>query len=166
MNLKLQSLSIDDGDDIYNMLQNIEPEIFCFHNPAFGLNKNQFKDWLNIQYNWSLGVDLPKNYVKQWTFWLIYENLPIGYGKLRERSTSLSIKSGGNIGYAIHKDFRGKGFGKIFFKLLIDQAKIIGINEIYSTVLKENIASHIIHISNNFKVWKEDDNKWYYHRKL
>ena len=68
--------------------------------------------------------------------------LPIGQGNLRHRLTNALRESGGHIGYAIAKPYRGKGCGKELLRLLIAQARAMGITEtLLVTVRLNNIPS-------------------------
>ena len=44
--LYLKALSLSDGQDIYNMLQEIEQNDNGFHNKVYGMTFSQFKIWL------------------------------------------------------------------------------------------------------------------------
>lgn len=166
MTISLQLLSVNDSDDVYEMLQRIGANEYDFYNAVHGMSKEDYHKWLNLQNDWAQGRNLPKHYVKQWTYWLMKDGRPIGYGKLRERATEESRKSGGNIGYAIDPIWRGHGFGFILFSLLLKKAAELNIREIYSTVVKPNIASKIVHLKANMRLYMEDDKKWYFYFKL
>ena len=93
----------------------------------------------------------------------MFQNNPIGYGKLRKKVTEQSKHFGGNIGYAVDPLYRGKGFGKILFALLIQQAKYNKIKEIYSTVEKPNVISMKVHLDCGMNLINEDDKRWYFY---
>ena len=141
----LRELSIDDGIEIYEMLQRIGPSENAFNNAVNGMSFQEYKEWLKIQYAWSLGNCLPDGYVKQWTYWLIVDDNPVGYGKLREKVTEESRKCGGNIGYAIDPLARRKGYGNRLFNMLLEEARKKGIKEVFSTVEKFNYPSKRVH---------------------
>ena len=69
-NMRLQELTIEDGMDIYEMLQRIKPEENAFHNEVNGMTYEEFKQWLQKQAAWATGDQLPAGYVQQWTYWL------------------------------------------------------------------------------------------------
>ena len=160
--MELRELSITDGIDIFEMLQRIGSAEYGFHNDVNGMTFPQYKTWLIKQHAWSIGEELPAGYVKQWTYWLIDDDgKPVGYGKLREKATKESMKFGGNIGYAIDSKKRGLGYGKQLFKMLLQKSKLLGIQEIFSTVEKYNYPSKKIHEVSGFKLINEDDARWY-----
>ena len=158
----LRQLSPKDGIDIYNMLQRIGPSENAFNNEVNSMTYNQYRQWLIERDAWAKGEQLPKGYVKQWIYWLVVNKIPIGFGKLRENVTIESRKFGGNIGYAIDSLYRGKGYGKVLFGLLLKQASNIKIHEVYSTIEKPNYISKKIHDSYGGKLVMEDDKRWYY----
>ena len=160
--IKLCELSVYDDRDIYEMLQQIGPSENAFNNVANGMTYEEYKEWLGLQHAWSLGEKLPIGFVKQWTYWLIVDGTPVGYGKLRERVTEESKKFGGNIGYAIIPSERGKGYGSIFFGLLMEEAKNKGICSIFSTVEKYNYSSKKVHEKYGGVLVDEDEVRWYF----
>ena len=109
------------------------------------MTRKEFAEWCIKQDAWSKGEMLPAGYVKQWTFWLYADNIPVGYGRLREKVTEQSRLFGGNIGYCISRKFRGRGYGLYLFGALLKAAVDLGIESIWSTVEKGNIASKIVH---------------------
>ena len=160
--INLVPLSQNDGELVYKLLQKIGKEENQFHNEAFGLTYYQFKKWLIQQVEWSKGENLPEGYVRQWIYWLYDEDTPIGFGKLRERLTDRSREIGGNIGYAIASDQRGKGYGTILFKLLLKKANDLGIKEVLSTVEKNNEASKVIQEKCGGVLVHENEKRLYY----
>ena len=99
--MKLVELSVKDGKDVYDMLQRIGYDENAFRNDVHGMSYDQYTSWLNLQHSWSKGELLPNGYVRQWTYWLkTDENIPVGYGKLREQVTEESRCFGGNLGFA------------------------------------------------------------------
>ncbi len=160
--MELRELSLEDGKDIYEMLQRISPDENRFKNEANGMTYEEFKQWLIKQNNWAKGENLPAGYVKQWTFWLYDKDIPIGYGKLRERVTEQSRQFGGNIGFAIDPLHRGKGYGNILFEQLLDAAKKKKIDEIFSTVEKFNYPSKKVHEKCGGKLADENEERWFF----
>lgn len=158
----LKELNPSDGYDVYNMLQSIGKEENEFHNDVKGMSYDEFKQWLGVQYNWAHGLGLPEGYVKQWTFWLYIDEMPVGYGKLREKLTASSRKLGGNIGYAISSPERGKGYGTVLFKMLLDKARELKIETVLSTVEKNNPNSKRIQEKCGGILIEENDERLFY----
>ena len=59
MSIKLVKLSVDDGNDIYELLQRIGACENEFKNTAHGLTYEQYKEWLKQQSDWDMGMNLP-----------------------------------------------------------------------------------------------------------
>ena len=161
--MKLVELSVKDGKDVYDMLQRIGYDENAFRNDVHGMSYDQYTSWLNVQHSWSKGELLPNGYVRQWTYWLkTDENIPVGYGKLREQVTEESRCFGGNLGFAIDPLWRGKGYGNCLFLLLLHKATEKKIIEVFSTVEKYNYASKKIHEKYGGYLVKEDMKRWYF----
>lgn len=158
----LRQLSLYEDINIYNMLQKIGSDENKFHNEVYGLTYFEFKEWLSKQIKWAKGEELPEGYVRQWIYWFYDESMPVGFGKLREKLTENSYKLGGNIGYAIASNHRGKGYGVILFKMLLHKAKELGITEVISTVEKGNTASKIIQEKCGGILIDENEYRWHF----
>ncbi len=158
----LRQLSPMDGVDVYRMLQHIGVEENAFTNPANGMSYDVFKDWLVQQDHWSRGEDLPQSYVGQTIFWLFDNDAPVGIGKIRHALTEHSRQIGGNIGYAISSMYRGKGYGTIILKLLLEKAKEMNVKEKLLTVEKVNPASRRVIEKNGGKMVGENAERWFF----
>lgn len=146
----------------FSLINDINSNENEFKNTAFGKDLNQFKEWLVEQNNWSKGQGLPAGFVPQIIYWFYVDNVPVGMGKIRLRLNNDSREVGGNVGYAIGKPFRGKGYGTVFLSLLISKAKRLNILEIMLTVEKTNpISRHIVEKVGGQMV-KETNERWYF----
>ena len=161
-NVELCQLSPEDGEDIYEMLQRIGPSENAFNNEVNGMSYEQYKRWLKERDAWSKGDLLPDGYVRQWIYWLKSDGKPIGFGKLREEATAASREIGGNIGFAIDPNCRGRGYGDILFGLLLKQAQAMNIHEVYSTVENGNIKSRRVHEKYGGQLCKVDEHRRHY----
>lgn len=158
----VHQLSVDDGIEVYEMLQRIGSNENDFTNDAKGLSFEQFKEWLKEKDSWSKGESLPEGYVRQWIFWLIVDAVPVGYGKIREKITEKSAVWGGNIGYAIDSTKRGLGYGTILFNGLLNEAKRLGVTQVLSTVKIDNYASRRVNEKCGGVMVKENEENCYY----
>lgn len=140
-NIKLVELSLTDDKEIYDMLQRIGKCENDFSNHVNGESYVFYKNWLQQQYDWSIGKSLPEGFSPQTTYWLKDNNIVVGMGKIRHQLNDYSRKYCGNIGYAIDPLQRGKGYANILLKLLLQKAKELKVNEIILTIEKGNIAS-------------------------
>ena len=160
--LYLQLLKENDGEDVFNMLKGIEAVENSFTNPVHDMSFEQYKDWLIQQKKWSRSENLPCGYVGQTIFWLMDDDKPVGIGKIRHALTPASRKNGGNIGYAISSDYRGKGYGNTILSLLLEKARKMNITEIVLTVDKYNYASKKVIEKNGGTLFDENDKRWFF----
>lgn len=158
----IKELTVNDGKDIYDMLQDMANIEFGFTNPIAGKSYQEFQLWLEEQRQWASGQSLPEGYVPQTSYWLYVNETPVGWGKIRHRLTLQLYKNGGNIGYCISPKYRGRGYGNILLRELIKKAKYLGINKIVLTIMKKNYASIKVAESNG-GVQKEKDDEWFYY---
>ena len=158
----LRELSRDDGIDVFNMLKGVDSVENSFTNPTYAMTFSMFRKWLIEQESWSRGELLPKGYVAQSTYWLYDDCKPVGIGKIRHALTEASLKSGGNIGYAVSKPYRGNGYGERLLVLLIDEARRLGVKELLLTIDKGNLASQRICKKCGGILIDEDDVRQFY----
>lgn len=161
--LYLQPISLTDGREFYDMLQRIGPEENGFINSAHGIPYEDFPAYLTKKVNMARGIGLEDWMVPAGTFWLMDGDTPIGQGNLRHRLTDALREAGGHIGYAIDPLHRGKGCGKILLRLLLEEARRMGITEeILVTVYPGNTASRRVAEANGGELRRETANRVYY----
>ncbi len=115
MELTIRKLTVDDAEDIYNMLQEIPADENGFINSAHGKTYDEYKLWLEKAYAASLQEGIIDGWkVPETIFWLFEDDIPVGFGKIRHFLTEKLLEAGGNIGYSICPAARKKGFGKRF----------------------------------------------------
>jgi len=141
MDYELRKLSINDGIDVYDMLQEIPKDENGFINSGNGLMFEDYALWLKRNVEMADAIGLEGWMVPQTTFWLFINNVPVGYGKVRHYLNDRLKEDGGNVGYAIRPSQRGKGYGKLVLKLLLAEANKIGIENVLVTVKNENTPS-------------------------
>ncbi len=83
--LYLKRISVDDGIEIYNMLQEISSNDNGFHNKVYGMSYNQFKEWLENECSVDHG-NLEDWMVPQTSYWFFDDEGAAGLWK----NTSLS----------------------------------------------------------------------------
>lgn len=151
-----------DGEDVYAMLQSIGAEENAFKNEAHGMTFPEYRRWLEKQAAWAGGAQLPDGYVRQWTYWQYVGDVPVGYGKLREKVTAASREQGGNVGFAIDPRHRGKGYGTLLFQFLLEQGRAFHLPELFSTVEKYNYPSKRVHEKLGGALVRETDVRWFF----
>lgn len=162
MSTELRKLSINDGEDIYKMLQILPTTENGFVNSVNGLNYEEYKAWLVKQVNSSLQECISADsYVPQTTYWLYENGQPVGYGKIRHFLTDKLRVFGGNVGYSIIPSARNKGLGKKLLKLLIDESNTLKVDELLLTIKTENKASLSVALANGGIIEKIDNGRYY-----
>ena len=161
MTIELKKLSLDDGMDIYDMLQEIPKDENGFVNGCNGCAYDEFKQWLVRCDNLAKGIGLEDWKVPQNIYWLYIDEKPVGMGKLRHRLTEKLKEEGGHIGYVIAPSYRNCGYGKILLKLLIDEARKLGIECILLTINNNNAASMKVALANGGVTERVNDIRHY-----
>ena len=147
--IELKRLSINDGIDIYNLLQDIPQEENGFFNRANGMTYDEYKEWLIEKDENSKQDGLLDGWrVPATTFFLYVDGIPVGTGSIRHFLTDALRNVGGHIGYAISPKYRNHGYGKEILKNLILEARKLGIKDILVTTNINNYASQKVVLSN------------------
>lgn len=160
--LEIKKLTATDGEDIFEMLQEMPADENGFVNSVYGKTYEEYKVWLaksEVDSKQSGLIDGWK--VPQTTFWLYENGKPVGMGKIRHFLTDALRSAGGNIGYAIRPSERGRGLGKRFAGLLIDGARKMNIPEMLITVHDDNIASVKAALANGGTIEKVENGRYY-----
>ena len=138
----LQPVALTDGREFYEMLQHIGPDANGFINPVNCMEYARFSGWLKKQADMAQGIGLEDWMVPSSTFWLMEDGVPVGQGNIRHRLTDALRERGGHIGYAVAADQQGRGCGKALLRLLLEEARRMGITEeLLVTVYLGNAAS-------------------------
>lgn len=162
MCLEIRKLSIDDGRDIYEMLQELPADENGFINSVKGKTFDEYKEWLKNSLRNSEQTGLVNGWkVPETTFWLFENNTPVGFGKVRHFLTEALLENGGNVGYAIRPSARNRGLGKKLLALLIDAGKEIGLSKALLTIRNHNIPSIHVALANGGVIEKITADKHY-----
>ena len=87
--------------------------------------------------------------------------MPVGFGTVRAFLTEALKKAGGNIGYGIMPEHRGKGYGKTLLKLLLQKAQEAGIEKALLTIHLDNLPSQAVALANGGVITgKSDERVW------
>lgn len=146
---ELRRLSVDDGQEIYDLLQAIPKEENGFGNNACGMTFAEFKVWLVKKHEESLQEGIADGWkVPTTTYWLYADGVPVGFGKVRHCLTDALRKAGGHVGYAIAPQYRGRGYGKELLRLLLREAHALGIGRALVTIRLDNLPSRAVALAN------------------
>ncbi len=162
MAFSLIKLSIDDGHDIYDMLQEIPADDCGYINSVHGKTFKEYKQWLVSSNKSSQKTEIEDGWkVPQSVFWLLSDEKPVGVGKIRHFLTDKLLQDGGSIGYAIRPNERNKGYGKILLKELLIEAGKLNIENALITVRNNNITSIKVALFNGGVIEKTDEKRHY-----
>lgn len=93
-------------------------------------------------YNFEHGINLPINYVRATTFWLIDNEKFIGEISIRHELNSSLTNYGGNIGYEIRQSECMKGHGTKMLSMALKYCKeALNLNKVLITCDDDNIGS-------------------------
>lgn len=160
--MKLRKLSIEDGMDVYNLLQTIPAEEHGYYNGAHGLSYEEFKEWLIKMDGYDRGENMPDWMVPSTEYWAEVDGILVGNIRLRHYLTPALEENGGHIGYAMAEPYRRKGYAKEMLKLLLTIAKEMGIDRVLITANADNIASRKTVEANNGVLEKENEHGCFY----
>lgn len=139
MNYELKELTADDGNDIYEMLQEIPENENGFMNLMHGRTFEEYQQWLARSEAFSHATELADGWrVPTSVYWLYVDGRPVGIGKIRHFLTDRLRKEGGNAGYAVRPGERNKGYGTILLREMITEAKKLNIDRILLTIRNGN----------------------------
>lgn len=160
--IELKRLSIADGNDIYYMLQEIPAEENGLINKANGLTFEGFKEWLIGKHANSEQIGIVDGWkVPSTTYWLYVDGTPVGFGSVRHFLTDALRMAGGNIGYGIASQYRGKGYGNEILRLLLNEAQRFGMDKVLLTIHTDNAASIAVALANGGIITEKTDERIY-----
>lgn len=162
LQFSLVELTINDKEEIHQMLQQIPKEEQGFHNMFYGLNFEQFQDQLIVREQESRGENLPNYKVPQSIYWFYINESPAGMVKIRHYLNDSLREHGGHIGYALASKYRGKGYGNKMLHLALTEAKKLGIQEILLVCDPHNYASEAVITNNGGILEKKTDTEALY----
>ena len=162
MCLEIRKLSIDDGRDIYEMLQELPADENGFLNSVQGKTFDEYKEWLRKSAKSSEQTGIVDGWkVPSTIFWLFENSRPVGFGKVRHFLTNALLENGGNVGCAIRPSERGRGLGTRLLALLIVECKKLGVEKILLTIRNNNIPSIRAALANGGTIEKVTAEKHY-----
>lgn len=162
MCLAIRKLSMDDGRDIYEMLQELPGDENGFINSAHGKTFDGYKQWLRKAVKDSEQVGIVDGWkVPSTTYWLFENGRPVGTGRVRHFLTDALLEQGGNVGYSIRPDARGRGLGKKLLSLLIVESRKLGLDKLLLTVHSDNEPSIHVALANGGVIEKITEDRHY-----
>ena len=161
MTFKLRKLSVKDGEDVYNMLQDIDNNENGFINHCRGMDYEHFGNWLMSSAEKDKGIGLESWMVAQTIYWLYVDNTPVGIAKLRHGLTRALEIEGGHLGYAIAYPHRNRGYCTKLIGLILPEAAKMGIDQVLVTAKNSNQPSIKAALNNGGIVEKCENGRHY-----
>ena len=158
----LKELALTDGIEIHAMLQEIAANDNGFHNKAYGMTYDRFREWLENEHAVDHGA-LEDWMVPQTSYWLYDGDKPVGYGRLRHYLNPQLAETSGHIGYAIRSTERNKGYGNKILSLLLEECRKLNIEMVQIGVNADNIASNKVVLHNGGVLVRTQNQKNIYH---
>jgi predicted acetyltransferase len=87
------------------------------------------------------GRDLPENRVRMTWFWLLRGDRIVASSRLRHELIPVLLLDGGNIGYEVRPSERRRGVGRELLRLMLDEARRIGLRRVLLTTETTNLGS-------------------------
>ena len=162
MCIEIKKLSIHDGRDIYEMLQEVPANENGFINSVNGKTYGEYQEWLKRAAKSSEQTGLVDGWkAPTTTFWLFEDGKPVGFGKIRHLLTDALREHGGNVGYAIRPSARNRGLGKKLLALLLIESKKIGVVQLLLTIQNQNAPSIHVALANGGKIERISEERHY-----
>ena len=90
------------------------------------------------------GKNLAPGKVRMWLFWLQRDGRIVAESSLRHELNDDLRLEGGNIGYNVRPSERQKGYGSMILKLVLEEARKIGLEKVLVTCDADNTGSRRI----------------------
>lgn len=118
-------------------------------NGVGGLDNLSVPEWLALLKRKSARATCPEGLVPDSTFLCIRaaDNAVVGMVSIRHELNGYLENYGGHVGYSIHPNERGKGYGKAQFALALLECRALGLNAVLLTCEPGNLASRAIILS-------------------
>lgn len=122
-----------------------------------------FNDYVITELAKEKGLNIPAGYVAESVYWLIDQEEFIGKVNVRHQLTEKLKQIGGHIGYDIRPSKRGLGYGNNILRLVLSEARKIGMKRVLLTCNINNLLSKKV-IENNGGVFQDrlNDNLRYW----
>lgn len=147
--VELRPLSLSDGREVYDMLQEMPADEQGYVNAVNGMSYEEYQAWLAREEANARKTGIEDGWkVPQSTYWLYVNGQPVGQGKIRHFLTDALREAGGNIGYAIRPSERQKGYGSLLLSKLRQEAARMGMEKALVTVHNTNPASICVALRN------------------
>ena len=150
------------SEKVYALQNMFKEDENGFVNVTFGYCYAQFIDYQQSLKQHELGLDLPQGYVPYSVYVLVDDsNNYVGIFNLRHFLNDFLRNGPGHIGMGIAPQYRKKGYASEGLKLVLEEAKKLGIQEVYMSCNIDNPASLHTQLHNKATIHHEDEQKYY-----
>ena len=159
----LKKANLEDSKKEYELAQKIPAQENGYENKAHGVSFEVFvKTIIPMWINSDKGIGL-NGLVPETRYFLWVDDTPVGIFKLRHYLNDWLRDHAGHVGYGVAQEYRGHGYASEGLRLIIEEARKLPIdtNELYLSVLKNNLASLKVQQKNGAKSVREDDTHYY-----
>lgn len=140
--MQLEELSLNPPAILISFLEDLGEGENGFGGSKIGQPDFSLADYLQSYCDLAIPDRVKPGNARQSNFWVLDDdNTVIGMLKIRHELTVRTETSGGHIGYYIHREYRGRGFGKRALGLGLAKLKTFGVNRALITIYPENTAS-------------------------
>ncbi|MFA6796484.1 MAG: GNAT family N-acetyltransferase [Bacilli bacterium] len=162
--LHLEKFDKVDASKSYAFLQELPSEA-GFVNKYIGMSKKEFEqNALKERTESERGINLKEGYVPDTYYFLVDGQEIVGLFKLRHYLNDFLREGPGHIGYAIHPNYRRRGYAsKGLSMAVIELKKIMDPNEseIYLSCNLSNTGSLKVQLNNGAYIHHKDDSHYY-----
>lgn len=160
--VELRELTLEDGQDVFEMVKEMGPGENGFQNSLFSEDFEEFQEKLLKNYQTARSINLLDWMVPQTLYWLYVDGQPVGYGKFRHYLTDHLREHGGHIGYAIRPTARKKVYATILLKEILVKAREKELESVLLTCYEGNVASRKVIENNNGVLAEVKNGSCYY----
>lgn len=160
----LKKANLEDAEKEYELTQKILRKENGYENQANGISYDEFVGSMLPRWiDYGRGVNLDEGHVPETRYFLWVDDTPVGIFKLRHRLSDWLRKNSGHVSYGIAEEYRGRGYATEGLRLLIEEARKLPIDtdELYLSVMKNNLASLKVQTNNGARIVREDDEHYY-----
>ena len=140
--MKLIAVSMSPPKGLSDLLTDISDGQNGFGGTSFATGQISLEGFLRQCLDEANPAKLRPGFVPQTIYWLLDNNgLAVAMVRVRHLLNESLLVNGGHIGYFVHSDQRGKGYGKEALRLALLELKKLGESRALITVRSDNIAS-------------------------
>ena len=161
--MRLIETWLGDPERTYALFGEFQADENGFENPAAGMGRAAFADYVRSLRNEAAGIGLKLGWVPATKYILMNgQGDYVGIFNLRHRLNDALREGAGHIGYGIAPEWRGRGYATEGLRLSLIKARDeFGITEAYLSVHKSNPASLAVQRHLGARIDHESDTEYF-----